>query len=488
MTADESLYRQSVIKRAKKSFKFFFNTVFIKSIEEVDGEIFQGGEWVDRFCDRLQHKKKTCTTAPRKHAKTTIILGFLAWLIFRCDVNASQYSEYLYMMYSDDLACEKITLLKQYIKTNDYFAGLVDLKPTADTVIFYQNNGHYISVRPAGIYSFKRGKHPHGVICDDILKDAEKKLDLTQITKITQIFEAQVTPLTKEGGFIHVLGTRQDATDLFSKLAVLPGWDCEFNKAIIDRKKKTVLWPEKFTYERLIDIELNETGKKNFLREYQDEPVRGVEGYFTRDEVEQITDKELKNYGVAEKESDKSVDFGETYAGLDIGKKRHPAHLVVFQVMRVFETVKDKDGKDTATEIEVEKIYLIQLCSLWMDRMDYNDQVDICEQAIRKFGIVKLKYDNTRGEYEGFAERGELPGEMDPVSMNDNDRVAADLDKLVGKKEIILLDDTRQTNQILAVDNSLQAPSTEEGHGDSFWSIGLMAKGFLEDNGGSGFV
>lgn len=450
-------------KKAKESFKFFFNTIFIESIEEVDGEKFQGGEWVDSFCERLQYKKKTCTTAPRKHAKTTIILAFIAWLIFRCDVFATQYSEYLYIMYSDNLAGEKITLLKQYITSNSYFTGIADLKPTADTIIFYNNNGHFISVRPAGILAAARGKHPAGVICDDILKDAEKKLDLAQIQKVTQFFEAKITPLAKEGGFIHLLGTRQDSTDLFSKIAVLPGWDCSFNKAIIDRKKKTVLWPEKFTYERLLDIELNETGKKNFLREYQDEPVRGVEGYFTRSEIEDIIDKQLKNYGVALKDSEKDIDFGECFAGLDIGKKRHPSHLAVI------------------TAIEDKGItYLIQLCSLWLDRVDYNDQVPICENAIQKFGIVCLKYDNTRGEFEGFAERGELPSEMEPVTMHDNSKIAADLEKFVNRKTIILLEDSRQTNQILTVDNNLQAPETDEGHGDSFWSLALAVQAYLE--------
>jgi hypothetical protein len=33
-----------------------------------------------------------------------------------------------------------------------------------------------------------------------------------------------------------------------------------------------------------------------------------------------------------------------------------------------------------------------------------------------------------------------------------------------------LLDDARQTNQMLAVNNNLQAIESPQGHGDSFWS------------------
>jgi hypothetical protein len=467
---DDILFRQEIAKRAKENFKFFFNTIFIESIEAVDGEKFQGGKWVDNFCDRLQNQKKTVTTAPRKHAKTTIILGLLAWLIFRCDVYANQYSEYLYIMYSDDLACEKMTLFKQYIKVNSYFVGIVDLKTTAETVVLFNNNGHYISIKPAGIMSFKRGKHPHGVICDDILKDAEKRLDLSQIHKITQIFEAQVTPLMKEGGFIHLVGTRQDASDLFGSLSVLPGWDCSFNKAIIDRKTQEVLWPEKFTYKRLLDIELNETGKKNFLREYQDEPVRGVEGFFTHSEIEGQIDRQLVNHNP---QKQKLEEFSDCYGGMDLGKKRHPSHIAVYQAV--------PDEK---------VIYLIQVASIWLDGVDYTEQLRIADVVIQFFGVASFYWDNTRAEFEGFSERGELPPEMRPFTFTagGKEKIASEFDKQVGKKTIILLNDERQTRSILSVDGNLQSPETADGHGDAFWSNSLAIQAFVDNNSGSGFV
>lgn len=36
-----------------------------------------------------------------------------------------------------------------------------------------------------------------------------------------------------------------------------------------------------------------------------------------------------------------------------------------------------------------------------------------------------------------------------------------------------LLDDHRQTNQMLAVNNNLQAIESPQGHGDSFWNIAM---------------
>jgi len=462
-STDDATFDQALRKKARQSFRFFFNTIFRESVEEIDGA-FIPGKWLDIFCVRLQVSVKTCTIAARKHGKTTVVLGFMAWLIFRADALSKRIVSYALIMFSDDVACEKIKLLKGYIRYNRYFAHVRDLKPMAESVIEYDNNGVIVQINPCGIFSFMRSKHPDGVICDDILKDPEKRLDLTQIDKITQIFESQITPLAKEGGFIHVVGTTQDETDILFKLEKLPAWDWKLYKAIEDRKKQIVLWPEAFSFKRLIDIELNETGKKNFRREYQCEPVRGVEGFFNRSEIDELIDPALINYGTMKRAGD--PDFDETIAGFDIGKKRHPSHLAVFAI------VPDK-GLD----------YLIQVASLWLDSTDYTDQIQLLSQAITRFGISRLLYDNTRGEFEGFAERGELPDEMVPVVLSAayNQRLAGDFDKTVNKKQIILLNDDRQTRSILSVDDNLKAPESGDGHGDAFFSVGLAIQAFLEN-------
>lgn len=462
LLADDLQFDQALRKKARNSFKLFFNTIFRESVENVEGE-FVAGKWLDEYCDRLQFGMKTCTLAARKHGKTTVVLGFLAWLIFRADTLSKKIVNYIVIMFSDDVACEKVKRLKDYIRYNRYFAHIHDRKPQAESVIEYDVAGVIVGITPCGIFSFMRSKHPDGVICDDILKDPEKRLDLTQIEKITQIFESQITPLAKEGGFIHVVGTSQDETDILFKLEKLPGWDWKLYKAIIDRNKKTVLWPEMFSFKRLLDIELNETGKKNFRREYQLEPVRGVEGFFARSEIDDLIDTALTNYGTAKRAGD--PDFGETFGGFDIGKKRHPSHLAVFDAV--------KDG---------DVIYLIEICSLWLDGVDYNEQIEILKRAIQRFGIVRLPYDNTRAEFDGFAERGEMPDEMTPVVMTSGgqERIATDLDKMVNQKRIILLNDERQTRSLLSVDDNLKAPESGDGHGDAFWSVGLAVQGFLD--------
>ena len=458
--------------RARHNFKFFFNTIFSISVEAVDGE-FLRGDWLDEYCDRLQFKNKTCTLAARKHGKTTILLGFIAWLIFRADTVKKYLTEYLYVMYSDDLACEKIKLTKQYISINPYFNHIRDLKPTAETTLEYMNNEKLVLIKPAGIFSAIRSKHPDGVICDDILRDPQKALDIIQIEKVTQIFEAVISALAKEGGFTHVAGTSQDETDIMHKLQKLPGWDIVTKPAIIDRNKKIVLWPEGYSFERLLDIEINETGKRNFQKEYQMLPVRLADGFFVRSEVERIIDKELFNYQVNDKVPG---DFGICYAGFDIGKKRHPSHLAVLELIE--EKIKDETN-----------IYLIQVCSLFLDEYEYQEQVLILNKAIRKFRIATMYFDNTRSEIESYIENGELESEAVPFVMGSasQDKIAANFDKVVNtndksKVKLILLNDDRQTRSLISIDGNLKAPSGPEGHGDAFWSLSMAVQAYFDNN------
>lgn len=430
---------------------------------EIEGR-FVGGTWLNRFCQRLQKVLRTCTGAARKHGKTTVLLGFVAWLLFRCDVAEGKVVEYLYIMYSDELACEKVKRAKQYIQVNPYFSHIKDLKPTADTLMEYYVNGHVFSLKPAGVMSFARGKHPDGVICDDILRDPTQKLEVLQIEKITQIFQAVITSLPKEGGFLHVSGTSQDKTDIFHKLEKLPGWDWEWNTAFPDGRKKPPLWPEMFTAERLRDIEINETGKKNFKKEYMLEDVRSLDSYIEEHDYDMAVDIQLINFGIISK-SKEDYEFEETVGGLDIGKHRHPSHLAVFEVVM---------------QKNVE--YLVQVHSCWFDHVDYTDQVEHCDQAIQRFGMVALFYDNTRGEFEGFDEKGELPAEMQGVKASGgmNVHLAIETEKMFGQKRIFLLNDGRQKRQTLSVDNNLKAPESEDGHGDSFWSIAHAVNAYQE--------
>jgi len=450
--------RELIQDLAIKYFDIFFNYIFSESIEKIEGKFVRGWH-IDKTCRRMQNQRRTVTVGPRKHIKSTIFYGYLAWQIYRM---AYPLDEWFYLSYKDDLSQYHLKKVKRYIAVNSYFEHIENMTK-AETILHYRKGNNYFICEPEGILSFKRGRHPRGVLCDDILQDPisqKAKLDISQILKINEIFFKQVTSLPKEGGELHIVGTPQDESDLFFELKKHSGYDWQLYQAIINYAKKEVLWPEMFPFERLIEIRDNEVGHKAFQTEYQCVPVRSEEAYFMPQEIDSVINPRRKplNQWVKYKLNK------DIFAGLDIGKKRHPSHLAVFAV---------KNNK------------LVQILSKWMDNWDYIDQLDHCELVIENLKVDKLKYDNTRAEFEGFNEEGKLPTQMEPETLTSKmkHQLAVEFEKMVKNKTIELLPDQRQKRQILTVDNDLNAPETAEGHGDSFWSICLAIKAYLEGQG-----
>ena len=110
-----------------------------------------------------------------------------------------------------------------------------------------------------------------------------------------------------------------------------------------------------------------------------------------------------------------------------------------------------------------------------MDHTDYKDQLALCKRLIKDYKMQRLNYDDTRAEFEGFKERGELPPEMKGIVFTQKlkFKIAAQFEKMVKVKGIALVSDLRQRRQILNCDNDLKSMGTPEGHGDSFWSNAL---------------
>jgi hypothetical protein len=81
--------------------------------------------------------------------------------------------------------------------------------------------------------------------------------------------------------------------------------------------------------------------------------------------------------------------------------------------------------------------------------------IDVC----KRFRVDKLYYDNTRSEFELFAEQGLLPDCMEPVvlTMKQNNAMGANFEKIIQEKRVRFINEERQLDQILQVNNELQA-------------------------------
>lgn len=437
---------------SKYSFIHFFYGIFALGVMQAKRH-FEPGTHLDEWCFRLQKYKKTSTVAPRKHIKTTLNLGYIAWQLYRIKfLPRMKFDEILYMSYLEDNAGYQLRWLKRYLSFIPFFDEYRNLT-IANSILHYSVEGREFICAPCGILAFKRGQHPRILICDDVLKDPKAKVMTAWILEeIKRIFAEEVESMPTEE--LHVFGTPQANGDLFSVLEANPNYNCKRYPAEQDAKTQRALWPEAFPWEKLQQVR-RDLGDKAYNKEYMCMPVRGEEGFFNSKVMAAICKPRLKNYDLLLNRV-KLREF--CYGGLDIGKKTHPSHFCVLAI--------DRKGRK------------VQVHSKWMDGWDYKDQIDYCRRAIEVFKIQKLYYDDTRAEFEGFKESGDLPPGMEGVPMTGKSiwELASDLDSEVGKGNIWLLNEQRQKNQMLNVDNDLKAPATEEGHSDCFWSLVLANK------------
>lgn len=447
------LYSNELLTSSKYSFLHFFYGIYAPAVMQVE-QVFEPGQHLDEWCYRLQAFNRTVTVAPRLHLKTTTDLGYICWQLFKLRYEKFRnYDEVAFMSYLEDGAQYQLRRLKRYISYIPFFDDYKNMT-IATGLINYVVDGREFFCEPMGILSFKRGKHPRILICDDILRDPKsKRMSFEQLDEVKLIFGEQVESMPREQ--LHVLGTPQANGDLFTKLEADARYNCKRYDAIVDEKRRVALWPECFPFDELEKIR-NGIGEKAFNKEYRCRPVSGEEGFFRAKMLDAICKRRLKNYDLLH-----TPKFRElTYGGLDIGKKTHPSHLFVLAV--------DRKGR------------LIQIHDKWMDGWDYKDQIEYCRQAIKIFNIEKLLYDDTRSEFEGFKESETLPDEMEGLVLTGKSiwELASSVDQYVTSDKLWLLNIPRSKSQLMNVDNDLKAPDTEEGHSDNFTSLCLAIRAF----------
>lgn len=389
------------------------------------------------------------------------------------------WNEWDYMSYNEDLGMYHTKRLRRYMKSLPEIFGDFEWISDAESIIYLTFNGRFFICEPSGILSFKRGRHPTGMICDDILKDPEAKLDLSQIEKINNIFHDQIENMPRED--LHVVGTPQDQEDLItSKLPKNKKFNCKVYSAEAYPDKKRALWqshPDFNWNELMIKKENN---LKSYMKEFLCLPVRSTDAFIDSDQFNKVISSRLKNYMVGKPPLLKKRNV---VGGYDIGKKSHPSHFSVYvESRRKYKVV--RINKETGKTTESKEKRLFQIHSKFLDRVDYIEQIDYIKSAISVFKIDKLFYDNTRSEFESADEAGNLPSEMEPLVFTRKEKfsLAAELDICITQGTIFLINDERQKRQMLSVDSDLNAPSTNEGHGDSFFSNAMAVKASREAN------
>ena len=135
---------------------------------------------------------------PRFHFKSTILgHAFSVWRL----LTAPRDCSVLYLSYSDLMSRYHISEINKTVQRNPILTQWMHSRsPKADYSFRYYINKKPMEISHGGLFSFKRGMHVNGaLIADDVLRDPENPLNLSQLTKVEDHFltETMFIPTTK---------------------------------------------------------------------------------------------------------------------------------------------------------------------------------------------------------------------------------------------------------------------------------------------------
>tara|TARA_R100000995_G_scaffold11928_1_gene4844 strand:- start:106 stop:1752 length:1647 start_codon:yes stop_codon:yes gene_type:complete len=390
---------------------------------------------------------------PRAHFKSTILgHAFSIWRSLKIQGSAN----ILYLSYSDTMAKYHISEINKEVNRNPILKEMMTNRaPKADFTFRYDTgNGGSAEILHGGLFSFKRGMHVNGaLIADDILKDPESPLAIGQMSKIEDHFLTESLFIPNQGVPVVIVGTPMMPGDLLTVLEKDDRFVTRKLPALDPEPGRRVLMPELYSEEWL--LEQQKAKPKSFASEFLLQPHFNTEAYFDSEDIEKCEDANLRSLPTTLKHT--FAEDEDIFAGFDVGKKRHPSHLVVFR----------RKGE------RIEQIH-----QSWLDGWDYSEQIVYLNEVAENFGLSKGYIDNTRGELE---DRG-LHRTWHPLAftLKSKNNMAHIFEEYIHSGNLFLIQDHRQRQQILSVNNELKAPETPMGHGDAFFSIAMALQAAYE--------
>lgn len=439
-----------------KDFEWFVYNIFSASFLETETG-FIGGQYITDVCKHLMDNNYTMDVTGRDHFKSTRLYADVMWRLL---AERETGFEAWYFSYAHKLANYHLVKIKKMIQNNVFYNDIISLT-TAQGILHYtwddprDPQARTMTVHPAGLLSFKRGIHAEHIYVDDPFQDeSDKKLDPSNIIKINNVMKSNLISMVKKGGTCRVVGTPQTEHDFFFDPNMRELFAHWIVPAIVDEPNRIAIWPEWKSYDDLLALR-SILGDRLFNKEYMALPTSAVDSYIDKDLLLKVSVLQPWQFNHHTELNNEMVT-----AGFDIGQKVHPSHLAVFLHKKVL---------NEAGEVE---IHFEQIYQRWLDHWEYTKQIDFLNTCIEFFNIDILRYDNTRGEFMGFAEQGMLSDRMEGVVLNSHNEasMAANFNSLVETDKAKFINDRRQINQILAVNNDLKAVAGPDGHGDAFWS------------------
>ena len=448
----EGIQEQAPLKIG--SFHEFVRDIWSKSFDNPEYfDAWHVGVVCEDVEEALQAGLNYVAVLPRFHFKSTLMgHAFSVWRLLQ----ATRDMSVLYLSYSDGMAKYHIAEINRAVARNPILKDfLKNRSPKADYSFRYHLGNKPVEIAHGGLFSFKRGMHVNGaLVADDILRDPENPLNIGQVTKVEEHFLTESMFIPLKGVPVIVLGTPMLPGDILAKLQDDERFKSRVLPALDPVPGRRVLMPELYSEDWLLTQQ--KARPKSFASEFMLIPHFSTEAYFEEEEIIDCEDETLKDFSAVQPYQ----TTNQIYAGFDVGKKRHPSHLVIFE----------QDG-DT----------LKQIHQSFLEGWSYSDQIEYLNDVVKYFGLTKGYIDNTRGDVE---DRG-LNRAWLPLTFSQKSKMtmAQIFEQYVHDKRVKLLKNERQTQQILSVNNELKAPDTPMGHGDAFFSIAMALQAAHESQG-----
>jgi len=140
-----------------------------------------------------------------------------------------------------------------------------------------------------GVTASMVGGHYDIIILDDITDQNNSRTEHRR-RDLVDWYNSTLTPMLEPEGKIISIGTRWHESDIHTYLQKLPNFESKIYKAILDDENKEVLWPEQWTYDKLMERKYG-MGSLSFQMQYQNEIISHEDSPIKREWVENSINK-----------------------------------------------------------------------------------------------------------------------------------------------------------------------------------------------------
>jgi len=269
----------------KKIITYSNNPVaFIKDILGLEVQWFHK-EWIELF----EHNDNVALLAPRGHGKSTIVASYILWCILRdptvrilqVTINQDKANEMMSFIQSNLVGNQKILdIWGEQRNPNEW---------SKSTIRVINRGGHGTAHKEPtfqvlGVTSSMVGSHYDMIILDDIT-DAKNSRTEYRRRELVDWYNRTLLPMRDDSkNFVTKIisiGTKWHEDDIHAYFQKLDAYKTRTYKAIIydpsekeidEGKKPQVLWPDKYSYQKLMDIKA-QAGTVGFAMQYQNEVI-----------------------------------------------------------------------------------------------------------------------------------------------------------------------------------------------------------------------